>query len=202
MVKALDINYLTDTAYVLKTEKPFDFKPGQFANVGVDGIMRELTIYNSPKDNHLEFLIKVISKGILSNKLPQYVNKDIVVTGPDGHFIMSDKDLNKEHVFVGTGVGIAPFHSFVKSFDLNYKMIHGVRFAYENYHEDDYEKGKYFLCCSRDKFPQRVTDFIQKEDSNPEAIYWLCGNSDMINDASEILEDRIPLGNIKSEVFF
>ena len=51
--------------------KAFQFKPGQWLNLGLPGTreQREYSIYSSPNDDYLEVLVKEIPDGALSPTL-------------------------------------------------------------------------------------------------------------------------------------
>ncbi|MCH7568437.1 MAG: oxidoreductase [Nanoarchaeota archaeon] len=204
MNKVLDIKDLTDSTYVIYLEKNIDFKPGQYITIGIDGYMREYSLYNSPEENHLELLVKQIQNGKLTTRLRKSIGQELIVMGPLGEFIIEENDLNKPFTFIATGTGISPFRSFVKSYDLDYQVIHGIRYANENYGIESFDSDKHILCVSRGegKFKGRVTDYIKSIKLNPEGMYYLCGNAEMISEVGEILEEKVPLENIRNEVFF
>lgn len=204
MNKVLDIQDLTDSTYVMYLEKNLDFKPGQYITIGIDGYMREYSLYNSPEENHLEILVKEVQNGKLTPRLRKSKGQELVIMGPLGEFVIEENDLNKPFTFIATGTGISPFRSFVKSHDLNYQIIHGVRYLNENYGIQDFDSDRHILCVSREQgqFTGRVTDYIKSIKLNPEGMYYLCGNAEMISDVGEILEEEIPLENIRNEVFF
>jgi len=108
---------------------------------------------------------------------------------------------------IASGTGIAPFHSMVKSYpDLDYQLIHGVRYTNEAYEREDYPRDRYILCTSRDDnsdFKGRVTTYLQQNDFDPKTSFYLCGNSDMIFDAMEILKEKgYDRDNVNVEVYF
>lgn len=209
--KVLGIRHLTESTFVLQLErKNFSFAPGQCVNIGLvrEGINREYSSYSSPKEKTLEFLIKKVDGGAVSPRL-QILKKDdkVSLDGAYGLFILDEKQLDKKHIFIGTGTGIAPFHCFVSSYPkLDYQVIHGVRHDREQYDRKDYKKGRYIACVSREKggeFQGRVTDYLRSQDIDKKARYYLCGNSDMINDVYDLLSSEGVSGtNIVTEVFF
>ena len=55
----------------------------------------------------------------------------------------------------------------------------------------------------RGTFHGRVTDYIQSNPVNKDTLCYLCGNSDMIHDAYDILtEQGVPSENLHAEVYF
>ena len=132
----------------------------------------------------------------------------VEVHGPVGKFGLDTKKAEThKHVFIASGTGIAPFHSMVKSYpELDYQVIHGVRYANEAYEKEHYEKNKYVLCASRDTsgdFKGRLTEYLKQTDFDKNSTFYLCGNSDMIFDSMEILKDKgFDRDNVNVEVYF
>lgn len=211
-VKVLRLRHLTDSTFVLRVErKGFEFTPGQCVNLGLkkDAINREYSSYSGKDEKYLEFLIKTIDGGALSPKLATLRPGDeVTIDGAYGLFtIANPEDTKNKYLFIGTGTGIAPFHSFALSYPkLNYKILHGVSYKSELYDTKDYPKDRYVPCVSREKggdFHGRVTDYLKKHPVEPKTICYLCGNSEMINEVYDILREQGVGGtNIITEVFF
>lgn len=210
-VKVLGIRNLTEWTYVLRTERDkFEFIPGQCVNIGLVGsaVNREYSTYSSITDPYLEFLIKKVEGGRVSTGVSQLKPGDYVtLDGAYGKFIIEKPSKTIPYVFIGSGTGIAPFHSFVKSYpQINYQIIHGIRQKSEQYDREDYGKNKYIACVSRGKggdFSGRVTNYLETVHLSTNALYYLCGNRGMINDVYDILrQQEINGSNIFTEVFF
>ncbi len=211
-VKVLKIRHLTDSTFVIRVErKGFGFIPGQCVNLGLqkEAINREYSTYSGKDEKYLEFLIKTIPGGALSPKLQKLkVGDEITIDGAYGLFtITNPNDTKNKCLFIGTGTGIAPFHSFALSYPkLNYTVLHGVSFKNELYDAKDYPKNRYIACVSREEggdFHGRVTAYLRRHPVDPRTICYLCGNSDMINEVYDILREQGLGGtNIITEVFF
>jgi ferredoxin/flavodoxin---NADP+ reductase len=211
--KVLSVTNITDSAYVLRIErKGFDFKAGQYLVLNFPGerIAREYSIYSSESDAFIELLIKVTFPGDMSHRL-KYLKPDTIleISGPFGFFILKEKIIreNQPVVFVATGTGISPFRSMILSYPaIGYIILHGVRQVSEAYHRGDYHSDRYILCLSQEDgigYKGRVTDYLSENDVNPKALYYLCGNSAMIDDATDILEEKgVSPDHIKTEIFF
>jgi len=94
----------------------------------------------------LEVLIKVVDDGLVSKKLKKLkVGQNIMMDGPFGFFNMKPEEIaKKKFLFVASGTGISPFHSFIKSYpDINYKLVHGIRNASESYENAEHTRGNY-----------------------------------------------------------
>ncbi len=210
--KVADIRQLTENTFILSLPKSrFKFIAGQHVSVSIMGDYqsREYSIYSSEESDHLEILVKEVEGGYFSPKLKHLkMGQFVEIHGPFGKFGLDEKrkDTHK-HVFIASGTGIAPFHSIVKSVpDLNYEIIHGVRYMNEAYEIEDYDREKVTVCTSRDKkgdFNGRLTAFLKQKEFDKNTCFYLCGNSDMIFDAMEILKSKgFERESITVEVYF
>lgn len=188
-----------------------EFQTGQFILLNCIGDVdhREYSVYNGESDNFLEILVRAIEFGKISGKLKRLKPGDeIGVDGPFGFFRFDpEKFLPPKFLFIATGTGVSPFHSFVRTYpDLDYQLIHGVRFGSEAYDRADFEKEKIALCTSGDEngdFYGRVTDYLSGKEIDTNTQCFLCGNSEMIYEVFDILTGKgVPVSNIFSEVYF
>lgn len=181
------------------------FNPGQHVSLGIPStsINREYSIYSGNDDDFLAFLIRKVGGGTLTPQLEQLKPGELVeLNGPFGGFILQSKFRRSPHWFIATGTGIAPFHSFVRSYpDLDYRILHGVRFPNETYEKAGYDASRYFPCFSTQG--KRVTDHMRAAALDPESLFYLCGNRSMINDVYDILRGRnVSSDRIFTEAFF
>lgn len=210
--KVLAIKPLTENTFILSLPKSrFKFVAGQHISLSIMGDYqsREYSIYSAEEQDTLEVLVKEVEGGYFSPKLKHLKVGDMVeVHGPFGKFGLDEKRIDShKHIFIASGTGIAPFHSMVKSKpELNFEIIHGVRFANEAYEREEYNKGKYTLCASRDEkgdFIGRLTEYLKKANFDKNSCFYLCGNSDMIFDSMEILKEKgFDRENVTVEVYF
>ena len=154
-------------------------------------------------------LIKEVDEGMVSRQLKSIQPGDpIEVRGPYGFFLTKASNHDPGCIlFISSGTGIAPFHSYVKSFPgSDYKVIHGVRNMDEAYDSGDYRNDDFQVCTSRGDqgfFAGRLTDYLLEAELDPQRQVYLCGNSNMIFDAMDILRARgIPQRQIFTEVYF
>jgi len=210
--KILEVRNLTESTYVLRLEKSdFEFKAGQYLVLNVPGEnkAREYSIYSPENAPYIDLLIKEVDDGEISKELKYLkVGTKVEITGPFGFFLLRDNEqIKRSHfTFIATGTGIAPFHSIILSNPgLNFEVIHGVRHGYEAYDSSVYSEDRYKLCTSREhgEFYGRVTHYLKEKGINKNSIFYICGNSGMVNDVTVILEKNgiIP-ENIRTEVFF
>ena len=210
--RVLRVRPLTDATYVLRVERNgVDFTPGQYFIINRKGSFeaREYTIYSSKDDEHLDFIITEVEGGAVSPELRKCAPGDLLeLEGPMGYFhIDQPADNGTRHCFIATGTGIAPYHSFIGSFsNLDYVLMHGVRFAGDRYDVDDYDPKRYIQCVSRENggnFQGRVTDYIRQHPVDTGMLFYLCGNCDMLFEAYDILVDQgVERHRIMTEVFY
>lgn len=211
--KVLDKRFLTDAAFVIRLERNgMEFLPGQHIVAGIKGDYntREYSIYSGAKDPYLEILVKEVPEGYLTRKLKKLAPGDKMnIYGPMGYFIIDpEKIKTHQFVFIASGTGIAPFKSFIKSHkELDYKILHGIRYGEETYESSDYDSERYISCTSRDdkgKFKGRVTDYLKQNDFSDNTLFYFCGNSEMIFDAMQILSSKgiVERERMFNEVYF
>lgn len=209
--KVLDIFFYGDTALKVRTERPsVPIKPGQCFNVGFPGqeVNREYSIYSGADEDYLEFLIRIVPDGVLSEQFKDLcVGDRLEIDGPYGEFVLPDADVaNSKFLFIATGTGIAPFHSFYRTYpSINFILVHGVRSIGDTYDSSDYPAGVYVPCISGGdgSVPMRVTDYIEKNYRYSDELIYICGNRNMIIDMYQILFNMgISGDHIITEVFF
>ncbi len=192
-------------------KKDFTFKTGQYITLGFSGSIdrREYSIYSAEQDDYIEVLIKEVEDGLLSKKLKKCKPGDVLdIDGAFGHFsLKADEVKNKKFMFISTGTGISPIHSFIHTHpEMDYTLLHGIRHKEEAYEKESYDSNRYVLCTSGENtgdFNGRVTEYLLKNPVSPDTICYLCGNCHMIYEAYDILEKQgIKLGPIHTEVYF
>jgi ferredoxin/flavodoxin---NADP+ reductase len=206
------VRQLTESTFVMQMERNgLPFKTGQFVILRCPGTIeqREYTVYSGEQDVFLEILVREVTDGKMTPRLKKLEPGDkLEVDGPFGFFRFQPTMFpTQKFLFVATGTGISPFHSFVETYhDLDYNLIHGVRFGEEAYEHNHFEKEKITLCTTGDNtgdFNGRVTDYLYNQNPDKDTQCFLCGNSEMIHDAFDILTGKeIPVQNIYTEVYF
>lgn len=211
LYRVLGNQQLTRSAFLLRLERDdLEFKAGQCMNVGLPamGVNREYSAYSGEADPALDLLILEVQNGIVSVALKGCAPGDTVeIQGAYGEFCLKSPDDGRPYLFVGTGTGIAPLHSFVQTYpELDYRILHGIRHAEECYGRADYDPARYISCVSRGPggdFGGRVTDYIREHPVGPETVCYLCGNRAMINEAYELFRAQgVPSDHLFAEVFF
>jgi ferredoxin--NADP+ reductase/benzoate/toluate 1,2-dioxygenase reductase subunit len=210
--KIHQIRFLTKSTFVLTFDRNnIQFLSGQHVIVGTKGSLnqREYSIYSGENDDYLEIFVKEVLDGNVSMQLRHCKPGDFLeVNGPFGTFKLETKDMySRKHLFIATGTGISPFHSMVTSYPgINYTILHGIRYLSEAYDKNDYNPKSYIPCTSKEKssyYNGRVTDILLDYPTEPDMMFYLCGNSRMIYDVSNILRNKGVSGErILTEVYF
>lgn len=210
--RVLDIQTLSERTFRLRTERPSaTIKAGQCFNVGSGniGVNREYSMYSGAEDPYIDFLIREVEGGMVSPLLGKLkVGNVVEISGPYGEFCLNKAVLpQQKYLFVATGTGVAPFHSFVKTYPgLDYSLLHGVRHPSEQYDRADYAEGRYVACVSQGvvgRQGMRVTEYLRQHPVSPGTVCYLCGNRNMIIEIFEILREQGVSGDhIVTEVFF
>lgn len=208
--KLISRRFLTENTYIIRMErKGIEFRAGQYMCIGFPGEeAKEYSVYSSDKEDYLEFLIKEAIDGSLSQILKTIdLGTNLELKGPFGQFVLEENQLKNSYIFVGSGTGIAPYHSFVMSNpDLNYEIVHGISNSSEAYDQQDYNLQRYHVCTSKEigiNFSGRVTAFLEMCSISDDHLFYLCGNSEMINDAMTILHKKgVSEDRIRTEIYF
>lgn len=188
----------------------FDFQAGQFVTmdlpIGEKRLQRwrSYSIANAPNgSNQLELCIVNSIEGPGSKYLFDEVRESAVLKfkGPDGGFVLPDA-IDKDLVFVCTGTGIAPFRSMI--LDLknsakphrNIHLIFGTREESGILYRDEFEAlarstpgFRYDVVLSRQadwagwKGHVHQVYLAQYATTRPDVDFYLCGWSNMIDDA-------------------
>lgn len=210
--RVIGVRELTRTTFVLRVERNHvPCTAGQCVTLGLhgSGINREYSLYSGEHEDFFEFLIREVEGGQVSTELRKCQPGDLVdFDGPYGRFVIErPDDTTRKYLLVATGVGIAPYQSFVRSYPgLDYKIVHGVRWLEERYDRETYARERYVACVSREPggdYSGRVTGYLQEHPVAPETICYLCGNNAMIAEVYDLLRAQgVPGDNLFTEIFF
>jgi ferredoxin--NADP+ reductase len=180
-------------------------------------IARPFSFVNPPHDPVLEFYGVIVPGGPLSPSLARLRAGDplYVADNPSGFLVLGEVPPADDLWLVATGTGIAPFLSILRT-DEPWKrhrrviLVHAVRHANELVYRDlvlelssRFPQFKYLSMVSREKHPASLHGRIPAaiRDGRLEAAagaqispersqFMLCGNPDMLKDASAELAAR------------
>ena len=206
------VKHLTDSTFIIRFDRNgMQFTEGQHLTLGMvgDKQLREYSIYSPTNVDYLEVLVKEVEEGHVSKRLKTLNRGDSVnVEGPFGFFTIDAKKIESHNfLFIASGTGIAPFHSIINSRkNIDYKLLHGVKYGAEQYESEEYPKENYIGCTSRDNqgnFSGRVTDYLKQNEVDSNTLVYLCGNYEMIHEVYDILTNKgLSPDNIRTEVYF
>jgi ferredoxin-NADP reductase len=210
--KVVAIRHLTKDAFIISFERKNKmFKAGQHIRIKLPQYpsFRVYTIYSGSNNASFEVLVKEVESGMLTPKLKHLkINDYVHIEGPSGNFCLDPEDINNsKYLFLATGTGISPFHSFTQTFpNLNYHIIHGVRLIEDAYEKVHYPEDKIIICTTGDSsgdYQGRLTEYLQDSKLELDQKVYLCGSSAMINDAVEVLKKKgFQLGQIYIESYY
>lgn len=107
----------TETIHLrLDVGRSIDFEPGQYVRIRPPGTdaWRSYSMANRPKEQFLDFFIRLVPNGVFSRWLVAAAPGDEVeVSTPHGSFFLRDEA--RPRLFVAGGTGIAPFLSMLRS---------------------------------------------------------------------------------------
>jgi len=205
----------------------FAFEAGQFVTMDLPVHEKRLhrwrsySLANAPEGgNVLEFCIVKLEGGLASRYFFEEVKEGTTLKfkGPDGTFTLP-KDLNGKMVWVCTGTGVAPFRSMLKDIHnrkLPFRHIHlifGTRYEDGILYRDEFEamqkewpNFQYDIALSRvpdwEGYKGYVHQIYQAQYAkpDPDTHFYLCGWSNMIDDAVANL--IVKMGYDKSQIHY
>lgn len=196
--------------FVLETEAPIFYKPGQYISIKVaEARINCYSIATNEGRNKFGLLIDTSPGGPGSKYFENLkAGDDISFLGPFGTFILKP-DNAKHIIFLGTGSGCAPLRNMIDSL-LKVERVQtpmtlylGLRYQTDIFWQDyfdklseDYPNFKFVLAISKPDAGWQgksghITDLIGQDfpDTSGLTVY-LCGNISMIEEATKILVSR------------
>jgi ferredoxin-NADP reductase len=205
---------LTDSVFEIRFSRPdgFDFLPGQNISIRKDNLLRDYSLIGSRQDSDLSICLRNVPHGALSPRIANARKGDRIHISPAfGHFLF--QSWGRTPVFIATGTGIAPFVSYVRSGVTGYLLLHGVRSEEDLYYRAiiSGSASTYAPCISAPElsatgaetyFRGHVTDFLKLQLPRKSWDFYLCGRSEMIRDATIIIDQYFEGSRVFSEVFY
>ncbi|MCF8339096.1 MAG: hypothetical protein K9I74_14060 [Bacteroidales bacterium] len=209
--KVISNKEISPGVFYLTFDKTGDFVAGQTVAVGVDpGIEPRLySLASGMNDKRMSILYIVVADGTLTPKLAELSGGDeLYVSKAFGTFYGSAWP----SYWIASGTGIAPYYSmFYSGLTKNKVLIHGGRTLDSFYFADEFKPffgDNYIRCCSRERgdgvYEGRLTQYLKEKNYLPPNYkYYLCGSSEMVVEARDILINKgIPFQNILAEIYF
>ncbi len=212
-IKLLSRRRLSKQTFEIELTRPdpFDFEAGQRLRFFYQGQSRDYSMTSTPVDATLSFCVREVVGGWLSPLLAAATPGTLFrVSGPHGYFTF--KPLRGRAVFVATGTGIAPFVSMARSGVSGFTLLHGVRRPSELLYETLFRAsaGRYVPCLSRGgfkigsaagAFAGRATEYLVDRLDRDVYDFYLCGRSEMIRDATLLVDEHFPASRVYAESF-
>ena len=209
--KLLKRRWLSKKTLEIRLEKPplFTFKPGQRICLIYNAVERDYSMVSSPAEDDLILCIRNVEEGVLSPQLSSAtMGTRLEFTGPHGYFTFQPSP--RPAIFIATGTGIAPFCSIASSGVTDITILHGVTLSDDLYYADFLRSSvkRYVPCLSKpgesfvDHFTGRVTDYLKQRLAPGAYDFYLCGRSEMIRDATLLIDERFTGSFIYTEQYF
>lgn len=199
--------------------KKMVYKPGQFAYLSfikskVSKEIHPFTITSHPDEGDLSFAIRIL--GDYTQTLGDIKIGDTVkVWGPYGTFASKFLQSDKNAIFIGGGIGIAPFISMLKEArkkttnKTNLDIFYCTKYKCEACFDKDFSKEtekdlsiSYINKCSREGSRLTISEIVKKMSKTDDTIVYICGPNRMIKSLEKGLIDHgFPKENIVSESF-
>jgi ferredoxin-NADP reductase len=212
--KLLNRSWLSKKAAEIEFSRPsgFTFLPGQRIRFIHESKERDYSLISTPQDAALLICVRHIKNGFFSPILcSAEIGTPFRFEGPQGYF--SFRPSSRPVVFVATGTGVAPFVSMAGSGVSGFTLLHGVHLPEDLYYSSIFRtKAKQYVPCLTgtsnrlsvlpEAFYGRVTDYLETRLSVDVYDFYLCGRSDMIRDATLLVDDKFHGSYIYSEIFY
>ena len=101
----------------LKTERAFDYRPGQYAVIlRNDGLARSYSLASLPSEDALEMHVRKVPQGRMSSWLfdEAKVGDAVVLQGPSGECFYVAGQPEQPLLLAGTGTGLAPLYGVLR----------------------------------------------------------------------------------------
>lgn len=213
----------TENLYSLKIDADIDnFVAGQFTSLAleIDGerVARPYSFLSAPGQLPLEFFFYTATGGVLSNAMLDLQPGDSIwlKKKANGFFTLSEVPSATDLWMFGTGTGIAPFFSILKTEEPWERfekviLVHGVRADADLRYQELIETiqrdrpGRFLFKAFvtredvpgtyRGRIPAAIADgnlekFCARTLSPEKSQIMLCGNPDMVKESVEVLKER------------
>ena len=195
------------------------YRPGQYVYLSLikSDISKEIhpfTITSHPNESELAFAVKIF--GDYTKTLNKLKVGDIArVWGPYGNFAERFLSSDKDAIFIGGGIGIAPFMSMIKEVikkpmdDRRVNIFYCTKYKCEACFDEDFNKDaeksptiSYLNKCSREEGRLTSEEIVEKVRDIKNTLVFICGPSRMIIPLeNDLIAQGFPRDNIVSEYF-
>jgi ferredoxin-NADP reductase len=206
-----EVRFVNDGLFELLLDRNgLDFAPGDCAAIyTADEKSRPYSIASGPNEDDLRFVIRAVDDGEVSPWLAARQPGDTIrITPPFGWFRPGRGIGDAPFVFIATGTGIAPFLSYINTFDRPPEAcLYGVRREADAIGFPKLAGScPTTLAVSREPTQHhhgRLTGLLGSLPLNEQTHCYCCGLESMVNEVSSwLLDHGIAPGRIHREVFF
>lgn len=200
-------------------DKKMAYEPGQFAylsftNSRVSKEIHPFTVTSHPDEKELSFAIKMLGDYTKTlNKLR--IGETARIWGPHGNFADRFFKSDKDAIFIGGGIGIAPFISMIKearkrlTSDKRLSIFYCTKYKCEACFDEDLKRDaeknlamSYLNKCSREDGRLTISEIAKKAREINNTIVYICGPNRMVKPLKEsLIVHGFPKTNIVSESF-
>ncbi len=205
---------LSDKAFEVELTRPpsFDFIPGQNIRFLYGALERYYSIISGPQEQKIALLIRHVADGAFTSILSSSaIGARFSITGPHGYFIFRPSP--RPPVFVATGTGAAPFAAMCRAGISGFTLLHGVSLPEDLYYASLFRRSasRYVPCISQPTpenhlpagaFQGTVTEYLRRELPRIKSDFYLCGRTEMVQEATLLIDDYFSDSRVYSEVFF
>ncbi len=188
-----------------------EFTPGDCVAIyTADDKSRPYSIASGAQEAELRFLIRRMNGGEVSPWLMDRQAGDVIrITPPFGWFRPGQDIGDSPFAFLATGTGIAPFLSYLNTFDRAPEhALYGVRkgtdaIGFKLLSDRCPARLAVSRELVRDHHHGRITDLLDTLPLDEQMHYYCCGLESMVNDVTAWLQEKgITLQQVHREVFF
>lgn len=205
--------------FTFSVPQNFTFEAGQFVNIKceLNGEIKwkAYSIVNPPSHGDMiELIIKIMPDGFASevfkNSAP---GQRFEIKGPFGIFMLNKDTTNDEHIFLGTGTGVAPLYSIIKEYlpiypKKRFSLLFGVKTQHDIYLNTQFDilqkkfpNFSYSIVLSRENWDGKtghVQDHLPEDVSNKS--FYICGLKEFVFETeSLLLKKGVAKENIRKE---
>jgi len=198
------LEYLNPTVIRMTANRPdgFNYRPGQFVNLirPEDGLARSYSLASIPSDEGLEFHIRLLPDGKMSNWIIDNLKSgtEILLSDPMGDCCYRKAYADRPMLLAGTGTGLAPLYGILhdaltSGHSQQIRLLHGGLSSGDLYYDqllrelaNEYDNFSYIPCLLNEEAPEDglsgpIDSHIPAQlasDSN--WVAFLCGDSGII----------------------
>lgn len=207
----ISVDEIAPGVYDLRTERKFDFVPGQVVAVAVSphDEPRLYSLASGSDQPWMRLLFDVNPAGLLTPLMAaMHTGDQLWISEPFGRF----KATHDPAWWIATGTGIAPFVSMAESgYNTGITLLHGARTPENFYFSNVFEEApgiEYLRFGTRKQGPGiqpgRLTEHLRQLTILPtDILYYLCGNAGMVVEVRDLLVSKgVPFSQIMAEIYF